>query len=241
MADVAAQPAFAFLIGPGGEAGRALAAVIETALGSLYTLRPWYDEPSPGTVTLTVVERLRDAEVVLADLRGADPNVCYEVGIAHAFGTPVVGFVAAGEEPHFDLQGERWLPVTTEGDKIVQRTQLTQRIKEAVDSAVTEGPVTAVAFAELRAAAGGPGRELPTQDSLWRDLALTGRLPELGPGGVRAGALVVHLELGVGRVVGHSALDGPEVSVTVDFGKRRHAFVLPDPSLFVADVRRVRS
>jgi hypothetical protein len=74
MADVAAQPAFAFLIGLAGDDGEALAAVIETALDSLYTLRPWYDEPSPGTVTLTVVERLRDAQVVLADLRGADPT-----------------------------------------------------------------------------------------------------------------------------------------------------------------------
>jgi hypothetical protein len=48
---------------------------------------------------------LRAFDAVVADTTGANPNVCYEVGYAHAAATPTVLICRKGEKLPFDLQG----------------------------------------------------------------------------------------------------------------------------------------
>lgn len=44
---------------------------------------------SSGMILEEVVRSIRDAQLVIADLTGCNPNVCYELGIAHALGKRV--------------------------------------------------------------------------------------------------------------------------------------------------------
>lgn len=48
-----------------------------------------------------------EAPLVVADLAGSSPNVCYELGIADAFGVPVVRFTDDAASLPFDARPDR--------------------------------------------------------------------------------------------------------------------------------------
>ena len=50
---------------------------------------------------------INQAEVILAEVTGRNPNVMYEVGIAHTIGKRVVFLVQNEEDIIFDLKGRR--------------------------------------------------------------------------------------------------------------------------------------
>lgn len=52
---------------------------------------------------------VREAKVLLADLSGKNPNVFYELGLAHAIGKPAILVSTAIEDVPFDLRGLRVL------------------------------------------------------------------------------------------------------------------------------------
>jgi hypothetical protein len=52
---------------------------------------------------------VRESRVLLADLSGKNPNVFYELGLAHAIGKPVILVSTAIEDIPFDLRGLRVL------------------------------------------------------------------------------------------------------------------------------------
>jgi hypothetical protein len=52
---------------------------------------------------------IRSAHVVLAELTGRNPNVLYEVGLAHAVGKPVIIITRSEDDVPFDLKALRYL------------------------------------------------------------------------------------------------------------------------------------
>ncbi|HEY7095690.1 MAG TPA: hypothetical protein VH437_03135 [Terriglobales bacterium] len=62
---------------------------------------------SPSTIMADVWRFTRQAAVVLADVTGKNPNVFYELGLAHATGKPVVIVTNTLEDVPFDLKGLR--------------------------------------------------------------------------------------------------------------------------------------
>ncbi|MYC90499.1 MAG: restriction endonuclease [Gemmatimonadetes bacterium] len=58
-----------------------------------------------GEIIGVIQRAIREYDGVIGDTTGANPNVCYEVGFAHALERPTVLLCRKGESLPFDLQG----------------------------------------------------------------------------------------------------------------------------------------
>jgi len=60
-----------------------------------------------GTLTGSIINQIyndiRQSTIVVADLTGKNPNVFYEVGLAHMLGKPVIQLMADGQDIPFDI------------------------------------------------------------------------------------------------------------------------------------------
>jgi hypothetical protein len=65
------------------------------------------DLPQPGSITHQVIKLLYDADLVVADLTGANPNVVYELAIRHSFNKISIHLIDRSSEIPFDLKDER--------------------------------------------------------------------------------------------------------------------------------------
>ncbi len=63
----------------------------------------------PGSITRDIVEGIVDAEVVIADLTGQNPNVFYELGISHAVGNKTIMTAQSLSDVPFDVRSYRVL------------------------------------------------------------------------------------------------------------------------------------
>ncbi|MFD6094014.1 hypothetical protein ACFWGN_18010 [Oerskovia sp. NPDC060338] len=64
--------------------------------------------PNPGEITATMIASILESDLIVADLTGSNPNVYYEVALAHAFGKPVVHIRLATEDRlPFDIKDVR--------------------------------------------------------------------------------------------------------------------------------------
>jgi len=61
----------------------------------------------PGSITHQIIELLNDADLVIADLTGLNPNVFYELAIRHALNKVSVHLIDKNTKIPFDLQDER--------------------------------------------------------------------------------------------------------------------------------------
>lgn len=67
---------------------------------------------------------------VICDLTGANPNVSYETGIAHALGRPVIPIVQKENHVPFDLRHRRYLLYkNSEGGLRALKKAITKRLK----------------------------------------------------------------------------------------------------------------
>ena len=70
--------------------------------------------PEAGLVTEHIVKSTYGADVVIADLTNNNPNVMYELGLAHAFAKPVIMLVQEIDQTPFDLQTYRLVEYHTD-------------------------------------------------------------------------------------------------------------------------------
>ena len=61
----------------------------------------------PGEITSQIIKHIVEDPIVVADLTGSNPNVCWELGYRHALGKPVVQIIQKGEKIPFDIAGIR--------------------------------------------------------------------------------------------------------------------------------------
>lgn len=62
-----------------------------------------------GEIINEIRNAIKEYDVVIADTSGANANVCYEVGYAHALDKPTILICRKGEKLPFDLQGTNHL------------------------------------------------------------------------------------------------------------------------------------
>jgi hypothetical protein len=74
-------------------------------------------DATPGSITPKMIGDLLSAFVVIADLTGRNPNVYYELGIAHSFGKAVIALGQPAGLP-FDVQDERVIALPGRGEKL---------------------------------------------------------------------------------------------------------------------------
>lgn len=87
-----------------------------------------------------IVEAIRDAALIVADLSTANPNVYYELGLAHAFGKPVILLAQDINEVPFDLRSYRVVTYSTHFSRMNEaREELKQLAAGARDGSVQFG------------------------------------------------------------------------------------------------------
>ena len=206
-----------FFISPGAEGqelqrARGLCGIVQEAARDFAGLRikPWFGDAATGSIMFKVVRSIAEAPVVVADLTGANANVYYEVGLAHAFRRPVLAFIVEGDRPQFDLGEQRTIPVRLDerGD-LADKEALQNQVRAALVGldVDTEDPATMVdAYLDARELMALRREKAETTTSSRRAsndvrfAALSGWLRQLTAGELEAGMRVVDAELGAGVV-----------------------------------------
>lgn len=83
--------------------------IVTTAGGCGFAAEVSKDLETPGLITDQIWYGIRRADVVIADISGSNPNVFYELGLAHALGKEVVIAAQGLERPPFDVSTARLL------------------------------------------------------------------------------------------------------------------------------------
>lgn len=104
-----------FIVTPIGDTGSdirrhtdgLIEAVIEPVLGEKYWLDVSHTMTTPGSITRAIIKSLYDADLVIVNLTGLNPNVMYELAVRHAFRKPVVCLIEKGTPLPFDISAER--------------------------------------------------------------------------------------------------------------------------------------
>ena len=63
----------------------------------------------PGMITHQILQHIVDASLVVADLTDRNPNVFYEVGIAHTLGRDVILITQSEHDIPFDLRHRQFV------------------------------------------------------------------------------------------------------------------------------------
>ena len=109
----------------------------------------------PSTIVNDIWSYTKKAKLLLADLTGRNPNVFYELGLAHALGKPAILIAESMEEVPFDLRALRVIIYDKNAPEWgrILKEKIASSIRE-----VLESPVAAVlpAFLELNNSAPKP-------------------------------------------------------------------------------------
>ena len=100
----------------------------------------------PGSITRDIVEGIIDADIIISDLTSQNPNVFYELGIAHAVGNKTIMTCQRIEDVPFDIGNYR---VILYDQTIAGSKKLTERLTAAIQELLaaldrTNNPVQSV-------------------------------------------------------------------------------------------------
>ncbi|WP_330475546.1 hypothetical protein [Terrabacter sp. C0L_2] len=132
-ADEREKPKRCFVLSPIGaedsaerkEADKVLKHLIRHSLEPEFHVERADDSTNPGSITPTIVAGVLEADLVVANLSGANPNVLYELAMAHGYDIPTVHIQRAGEKPPFDVKDMRIVTYTMDPDDLeIARSRL---------------------------------------------------------------------------------------------------------------------
>ena len=88
----------------------------------------------PGTITSQIVDLIIEADLVIADLTGLNPNVFYELAIRHAIDKPAILIAKKGTKLPFDIRPERVIFYTLNYVDLREAQKQLRSFVEAVES-----------------------------------------------------------------------------------------------------------
>jgi hypothetical protein len=95
-------------------------------------------EVRPGDIIAQVIEALSEADIVIADLTGRNPNVFYELGVRHALRNNTLLIAQDLEDIPFDLRGQRAICYRYDPESLISlKRQLQASLSEMI-SATTQ-------------------------------------------------------------------------------------------------------
>ncbi len=120
---------------------------------------------TPSTITTDIWSYTKKAKVLLADLTGKNPNVFYELGLAHALGRPAILISESLDDIPFDLRALRVILY----DK--NAPDWGKVLKEKIEKALVEvlkAPLEAIlpAFLDVKSAGNKPAVSAQKKDIL---------------------------------------------------------------------------
>ena len=101
--------------------------------------------PDPGMIDSQVINRIMDADMVVADLSSHNPNAFYELAIRHMVQKPIVHMVDRETDIPFDVRPFRAVVFSTRSfqDQARARAELKEQVVQAIaDDHVVDNPVT---------------------------------------------------------------------------------------------------
>jgi|GEM_PF-1536392 len=105
---------------------------------------------SPGSITNHIINQLIDADLVVANLTGPNPNVMYELAVRHSANKPVVTLAEHSTVIPFDIYAERTIRYF---DSIAGGEPLRQPLRLAIEAAmmvqVQDNPINRAIQREL--------------------------------------------------------------------------------------------
>jgi hypothetical protein len=88
---------------------------------------------APDQITKRTLDNLMHAELVIANLSGADENIFYELGLRHATGLPTIRVASTKNIPLLDLPAGRLIRFKPKGGVV----QVRNLLKEEIDRVLT--------------------------------------------------------------------------------------------------------
>jgi len=100
-------------------------------------------EASPNQITKSIIKNIVEADLVIADLTGYNPNVFYELAVRHTIGKPVIQLLEKGNEIPFDISNVRTIFYTLDLDGVDKcKGELSKFIESAMSNPESDNPVT---------------------------------------------------------------------------------------------------
>lgn len=129
-----------------------------------------------------VIRSIVEADLVIADLTGHNPNVFYELAVAHAFKKPVVHLISKGERLPFDVFDQRTIHYDiSDLESVEDAVKDVRQYAEAVldKSAEVINPLTNyAAFDRIRSGGSGEGASDAVADLLEQVVARLSNLEQ---------------------------------------------------------------
>ncbi|MDH2353748.1 hypothetical protein QCM77_18785 [Bradyrhizobium sp. SSUT18] len=145
-----------FVIGPIGESNSESRTHADWLLGGI--IRPVFDQhfrdfdvqradeiKAPGDINSQVIQRLFDAEVVIADMSMHNANAFYELAVRHMMRLPTIHMILADQKIPFDVAPHRAIPFSRNQWQDIEKAkaELKSVVAEVIAPGfIVENPIT---------------------------------------------------------------------------------------------------